>query len=160
MRWSYFKVGCPSHCFMRDFTWDKITVRAICVCGGGMHWFWELLGWLERIIAWETRPSHPQLPVIQPRALRTNFCPFKVWFVPGDHLPQAIVMVMEQAVAWPPHQLPEDPAFNGGAWAAVSWRGCWSAETLQPVQCWPGGEQPPFSYPLPIGHSPSLEYSF
>ena len=46
--------------------------------GGDMHWCWELLGWLERIIAWETRPSYPQLPVIQPKALRTNFFPFSV----------------------------------------------------------------------------------
>lgn len=134
MRWSYFEVDCPTSSFMRDFTWDKITVRAVFWGGGICIYSESCWGGQKEQQHEKTRPSHPQLPVIQPRALRTNFFPFKVWFVPGDHLLQAIVMVMEQAVAWP-HQLPEDPEFNGGAWAAVSVRGCGSSEALQPVQC-------------------------
>lgn len=42
---------------------------------------------------------------MQPRVSRTNFCPFKVWLVPGDYHPQAIVMVM--AGMWP--GLPSGP---------------------------------------------------
>lgn len=58
-------------------------------------------GWKDsRIIVTETRPSHPQLPVIQPRASRSNFCPFKVQLIPGDYLGQTIVMVMAMAGLW------------------------------------------------------------
>lgn len=74
--WGYFKVSRCAHSFMRDFTWDKIAnsycdLWGICVysesCWGG----WKDSG----IIAWESRPSHPQLPVFPPRAARTDFCP-------------------------------------------------------------------------------------
>lgn len=36
-------------------------------------------------------------------------------------------------MAWPPEQLPEDQAFNGGVWAAVWAWGCWLSEAWQPV---------------------------
>lgn len=67
----------------------------IAICGGCAFIPSCYGGWKDSgIIARETRPSHPQLPVIQSRASRTNFCPFKMRLIPGDYLLQAIVIVM------------------------------------------------------------------
>lgn len=43
MRWSYFEVDCPTSSFMKDFTWDKITVRAV-FWGGGYAFIQRVVG--------------------------------------------------------------------------------------------------------------------
>lgn len=113
-------------------------------------------GWKNSgIIARETRPSHPQLPVIQPRALRTNFCPFKVCLALETASPRPLWWW------WPGpfnsslrtrHLLAEPGQLSGVVLRVVG--------DSQPVQRWPGGEQSPFSYLLPGGNSPLIRVRF